>query len=474
MTWDALIGLIMLLVLLGAIFIGVPISFTLLFLAFTFGYIGMGATVFDLAYFQTIGMMKEELLAAVPLFIFMGFITEQAGLMERLFTAFRLLLAPVRGALFLVVILTATVFAMATGIVGAAVTVLGIMASPIMIKSGYDAKLSAGTITAGGTLGILIPPSVMLIVMGPVLGVSVADLYAAAFGPGFLLAGLYITYLMGRSLWNPKLGPPVPVEERVHSMGVMLREVLIGVVPLVGLITATLGSILAGLATPTEAAGIGTAGAILLAVAYRKFTLRGLQRALNSTMSTSSMVLLLAVTSNIFGAVFARLGTANWITTTLLSFELPPMLMLIMVLVLIFLLGWPFEWPAIILVFLPIFYPVVSALNIDMVWFGALTAVTLQTAFLSPPVAMSAYYLKQVVKEWSLTTIYSGMFQFMILQCICIGLVITYPQIALWFPETLQAAARAQKIPEEHQKIIDEQRKNAPSLEDDDWGRKKK
>ena len=181
--------------------------------------------VFDLAYFQTIGMMKEELLAAVPLFIFMGFITEQAGLMERLFTAFRLLLAPVRGALYLVVILTATVFAMATGIVGAAVTVLGIMAAPIMIKSGYDAKLSAGTITAGGTLGILIPPSVMLIVMGPVLGVSVADLYAAAFGPGFLLAGIYIVYLMGRSFLNPKLGPPVPMEERVHSLPAMLREV---------------------------------------------------------------------------------------------------------------------------------------------------------------------------------------------------------------------------------------------------------
>ena len=474
MTWDAFIGLVMLLVLLGAIFIGVPISFTLLFLAFTFGYIGMGATVFDLAYFQTIGMMKEELLAAVPLFIFMGFITEQAGLMERLFTAFRLLLAPIRGALYLVVILTATVFAMATGIVGAAVTVLGIMASPIMIKSGYDPKLSAGTITAGGTLGILIPPSVMLIVMGPVLGVSVADLYAAAFGPGFLLAGIYIVYLMGRSFINPKLGPPVPMEERVHSLRVMLREVVIGVVPLLGLIGATLGSILAGLATPTEAAGIGTAGAVLLALAYRKLSLAGLQRALNSTMSTSSMVLLLAVTSNIFGAVFARLGTANWITQTLLSFQLPPMLMLIMVLVLIFLLGWPFEWPAIILVFLPIFYPVVKALDIDMVWFGALTAVTLQTAFLSPPVAMSAYYLKQVVKEWSLATIYGGMFQFMILQVICIGLLIAFPQIALWFPETLQAAARAEKIPEEHQKIIDQQRKNTKSLEDDDWGSTKK
>jgi tripartite ATP-independent transporter DctM subunit len=315
---------------------------------------------------------------------------------------------------------------------------------------------------------------VMLIVMGPVLGVSVADLYASAFGPGFLLAGIYIVYLMSRSMWNPKLGPPVPMEERVHSMGAMLGEVAIGVLPLLGLIGATLGSILAGLATPTEAAGIGTVGAILLALIYRKLSLAGLQRALNSTMATSSMVLLLAVTSNIFGAVFARLGTANWITQTLLSFQLPPMLMLIAVLILIFLLGWPFEWPAIVLVFLPIFYPVVAALNIDMIWFGALTAVTLQTAFLSPPVAMSAYYLKQVVKEWSLATIYNGMFQFMVLQCICIGLILAFPQIALWFPQTLQAASRAQKIPEEHQKIIDQQRKNTKSLEDDDWGSTKK
>jgi len=424
MTGEAFLGLIMLLIMIGAIFIGFPISFTLLFLAFAFGYFGLGGhTVFNLAYFQTIGMMKEELLAAVPLFIFMGFIVEQAGLMERLFTAFRLLLAPVRGALYLVVILTATVFAMATGIVGAAVTVLGIMASPIMVKTGYDAQLSAGTITAGGTLGILIPPSVMLIVMGPVLGVSVADLYAAAFGPGFLLAGLYIAYLMIRSFINPKLGPPVPKEERVHSVPVILKEVVLGVLPLVGLIAATLGSILAGWATPTEASGIGALGAVILAIAYRKATLAGLKRALLSTMATSSMVLLLATTSNIFGAVFARLGTANWITESLLALSLPPTVMLIMVVILIFLLGWPFEWPAIILVFLPIFYPVVAALKFDLIWFGALVAVVLQTAFLSPPVAMSAYYLKQVVKDWSLATIYKGMFQFMILQVLAITLL---------------------------------------------------
>jgi tripartite ATP-independent transporter DctM subunit len=455
MSGDVLIGLVMLVVMIGAIFIGIQISFTLLFLALTFGYLSLGRVVFDLAYFQTIGMMKEELLAAVPLFIFMGFITEQAGLMERLFSALRMVLAPVRGSLFIVVILTSTVFAMATGIVGAAVTVLGIMAGPIMIKTHYDPVLSAGAITAGGTLGILIPPSVMLIVMGPVLGVSVADLYAAAFGPGFLLAGLYLVYLIVRSFINPRLGPPVPKEERVSDLYAILREVVIGVLPLALLIAATLGSILAGLATPTEASGVGALGALILAVCYRRLTYAGLKQAVISATTTSSMVLLLAVTSNIFGAVFARMGTADWVTGAMTSLPVPPIVMLAFVIILLFLLGWPFEWPAIILVFLPIFYPVVDALKpalsqsfgippeLFMVWFGALVAVTMQTAYLSPPVAMSAYYLKQVVKEWSLGTIYKGMFEFMVLQCIAIAVVMFVPSIATSFPQKLQAEARA-------------------------------
>jgi len=458
MSPDALLGLVMLVVMIFAIFIGFPISFTLLFLALAFGYLGLGQVVFSLAYFQTIGLMKEELLAAVPLFIFMGFITEQAGLMERLFVALRNLLAPIRGSLFAVVILTATIFAMATGIVGAAVTVLGIMASPIMVKTRYDGALSAGCITAGGTLGILIPPSVMLIVMGPVLGVSVAELYASAFGPGFLLAGIYLAYLLGRAFFNPKLGPPVPLEERVHSLPVMLREVAVGVVPLVCLIAAALGSILAGLATPTEAAGIGALGAMLLAAGYGKLSYTGIRKAVLSTTATSSMVLLLAMTSNIFGAVFSRLGTATWITDWMLALPLPPVAMLVVVIFLIFLLGWPFEWPAIVLVFLPIFYPVVDALkpalgaalgipaDFVMVWFGALVAVTLQTAFLSPPVAMSAYYLKQVVKDWSLATIYKGMFEFMVLQCIAIALIVVFPAIATKFPEQLREEARGVKV----------------------------
>jgi len=352
------------------------------------------------------------------------------------------------------------VFAMATGIVGAAVTVLGIMASPIMIKTGYDAKLAAGAITAGGTLGILIPPSVMLIVMGPVLGVSVADLYAAAFGPGFLLAGLYLVYLAGRAFINPKLGPPVPKEDRITDPVRIVREVVVGVLPLLGLIAATLGSILAGLATPTEAAGIGALGATILAACYGRLSYAGMQRAVVSATATSSMVLLLAVTSNIFGSVFARLGTANWITESLLALPFSPVFMLVLVLVLIFLLGWPFEWPAIILVFLPIFYPVMDGLkpalsqSLDiapdmlMVWFGTVVAVTLQTAYLSPPVAMSAYYLKQVVKEWSLATIYKGMFEFMVLQCIAIALCVIFPSIATWFPERLQHEARQIKTEE--------------------------
>jgi tripartite ATP-independent transporter DctM subunit len=437
MTGNELLGLGMLVLMIGVIFVGFPISFTLLFLGLVFGYVGLGSIVFDLAFFQIIGMMKEQTLAAVPLFIFMGYVVEQAGLMERLFRAFQIILAPVRGSLYLGVILTATIFAMATGIVGAAVTVLGIMAAPIMIKSGYSPRLSAGAIAAGGTLGILIPPSVMLVVMGPVINVSVARLYAAAFGPGFLLAGLYIAYLLGRSFLNPTLGPPVPEEERATSIAQIVREFVVGMVPLALLIAATLGTILAGVVTPTEAAAMGASGAIVLSIVYRRLTFGGLKTAMFNTMTTSSMVLFLAVASNVFGAIFARLGSAGVITSALTTLPVPPFATLLLVMALIFLLGWPFEWPAIIFVFLPIFHPVVAALHYDMVWFGALIAVNLQTAYLSPPVAMSAYYLKQVVPQWSLGTIYRGMADFMFIQVIALLLLMLFPEIALWFPRWL-------------------------------------
>jgi tripartite ATP-independent transporter DctM subunit len=282
----------------------------------------------------------------------------------------------------------------------------------------------------------------MLVVMGPVLGISVLQLYAAAFGPGFLLAGMYMVYTMVRSHLNPKLGPPVPKEERETSFKKILVECVVGLVPVTVLTIATLGVILAGITTSTEAAAMGAAGAVLLVVAYGRFTWQGLFAACQATLATTSMVLFLAVASNVFGAVFARLGTATWITNTLLAVPLPAWGTMSLLLFLIFLLGWPFEWPAIVLIFLPMLAPVATGLGYDMVWFGTIVAVVLQTAFLSPPVAMSAYYLKQVVKEWSLATIYRGMADFMVIQCLCVVLVLAFPQIAMWFPEWLEAGDR--------------------------------
>jgi tripartite ATP-independent transporter DctM subunit len=431
------LGLILLGALLAGIFIGFPIAFTLIVLSLVFGYIGFGDTVFYLMVFQTIGLMKEETLAAVPLFIFMGHVLEQAGLMERLFKAFQLILAPVRGSLYLGVLLTATLFATATGIIGASVTVMGLMAAPAMIKAGYDPKLSAGAITAGGTLGILIPPSVMLVVMGPVVGVSIIKLFAAAIVPGLILAGLYILYCMVRSFIDPKLGPPLPREQWAKSIGEVAREFAAGIVPMAVIMLAALGSIIFGLATPTEAAAMGAAGAVLLSLAYRRLSWRGVRQACMKTLETSSMVLFLAVASNVYGAVFTKLGTSTMIAEALLGLPVSPEVMLVLLMAVIFLLGWPLEWPAIVFIFLPIFLPVVTALKVDLVWFCTLVAVNLQTAFLSPPVAMAAYYLKAVAPKWELGQIYRGMLDFMVLQLVGLAIVFFFPQTALWLPEKL-------------------------------------
>ena len=445
MTFNEILGLIMLGSMVSFIFVGLPISFTLLFIALVFGGIGLGVNLtFNLTYLQIWGFMKDDILPAVPLFIFMGFMVEKAGLMQRLFESLRNILAPVPGSLYLAVLLTATVFAMATGIVGAAVTVLGLLAGPMMLKHGYDTKLSAGTIAAGGTLGILIPPSVMLVVMAPIMGVPVNHLYSAAIVPGFMLATLYIVYTLVRSMLNPSLGPPVPVDERITDVGKLAFEFFSGVVPLLVLIAATLGTILTGMATATEAASCGAVGATLLAIAYRKLTFAGLKEVSISTLTTSSMVLFLAVASSVFGAVFTKLGAAGLITGLVASLPIPDMGKILVIMGIIFLLGWPFEWPAIVLIFLPIFLPTVEALDVGLskqdmlLWFGVAVAVNMQTAFLSPPVAMSAYFLKNVVPQWSLGMIYRGMSQFMVVQVGALGLLLIWPEIVLWLPRLLR------------------------------------
>ena len=432
-----ILGFVLLGALLTGIFVGFPIAFTLIILGIVFGYIGIGPQVFYLMYFQTIGLMGEETLAAVPLFVFMGHMLEQAGLMERLFKSFQFIFARVRGSLFLGVLMTATVFATATGIIGASVTVIGLLAAPTMMKSRYDVAMSAGVITAGGCLGILIPPSVMLVILGPVLGVSVVRLFIAAVIPGLILSSLFIGYTLVRCYINPKLGPRLPPELRPTSHLQILREFFSGIVPLGMIIFASLGSIIAGLATPTEGAAMAATGSILLTAFYGKLNWTNLKGAALKTLQTSSMILFLAVASNIYGAVFARLGTATLITNSMLNLAVPPMVLIVILMVVIFILGWPLEWPAIVLIFVPIFYPVVQKLGFNLVWFATLVAVNLQTAFLSPPVAMAAYYLKGVAPDWDLTKIYRGMMEFMILQCVGLALLLFFPQLALWLPNLL-------------------------------------
>lgn len=495
------VGVIMIGVMLFAIFVGFPISFTLIFLGFVFGAWGFGGTlVFYLQTLQFNSVMLEQTLAAVPLFVFMGIVMEQAGLMERLFSSVQLMLSRTRGALYLAVLFVSTIFAAATGIVGASVTILGIMASKTMNQSGYDTKLAAGTITAGGTLGILIPPSIMLVVMGPVLEVPVTDLFAAAIIPGILLASLYAAYAMIRCWMNPGLGPILPVEKQpqtspyywleavavIFSIVVLFvlffmslsgalaglfplswliiplgwgllmllgakwvkkvkpggfyfsdlwYEFFIGLVPPSGLVAFSLGSILFGWATPTEGAGCGAMGAIILALAYRKLTFAKFYEALIKTLEITVLILFLVAASNFFGAVFSRLGTPTMLTEILLSLEISDTLILIVIMALIFLLGWPLEWVPIVLIIVPILIPALDKIGVNLTWFGILVAVNLQTAWLSPPVALSAYFLKGVVPSWDLADIYKGMLQFMVIQLLGLILVFVFPQLALWLPE---------------------------------------
>jgi tripartite ATP-independent transporter DctM subunit len=299
-------------------------------------------------------------------------------------------------------------------------------------------RLSAGVITAGGTLGILIPPSVMLIVRGAVFGVPASELFAAAVFPGLLLSGLYIVYALVRSHLNPALGPALPPEERAESFGIVVREVLLGIAPIVVVILATLGVILAGIATPTDAGAVGAFAVLVLTLIYRRMSWAGFKRAVFATLEVSCMILLLVAASNYFGAVFSRLGSANLIAESLLTLSFPPTVMLLLILGIIFVLGWPLEWVPIVLIVVPILLPLVTKLGIDLVWFCTLVAVCLQTAWLSPPVALSAYFLKGVVPDWQLKDIYAGMMQFMVLQIIGLLLVLAFPQIALWLPQLMR------------------------------------
>jgi tripartite ATP-independent transporter DctM subunit len=405
-----------------------------------FGYIGLGDRVFYLMTYQVFGAMMDTVLAAVAMFTFMGYVLESAGLMKRLFHAVQLICRGMHGSLYLATIFTATLFAAATGIVGASVTIIALMAAPVMMKAGYDQRLCAGTICAGGTLGILIPPSVMLVVMGPVLQVSVARLYAGALLPGLLLAGLYLAYTMFRVWRNPRLGPPLPASERNVSGAHLAREFALGLFPPAALILATLGSIVSGWATPTEGAAIGCVGALVVAACHRRLSWPMIKNATYRTAQTSSMVMILLVASTFMGSVFSALGTPTFIAKTLIAWNIPPDFLILAILAVCFVLGWPLEWVPIVVIIVPIFMPILTTMKVNMVWFSVLLAVTLQTCWLSPPVALSAYYLKGVMPRWDLAQIYRGMIPFMGLQWIAVLILYFFPQIILVLPNSIFGA----------------------------------
>ena len=432
------IGLIMLFSLFGAIIAGFPVAQTLMVVSFGFGYWALGSTTFNLFTLQSFGTMDEVTLAAIPLFVFMGYLLEQAGLMDRLFGSLQMAMANLRGSLYLAVISAATIFAAATGIVGASVTLIGLMAIPSMTRSGYDTRLSAGAITAGGTLGILIPPSIMLVVMGPQMKLNVLDLFAAALFPGLILSLLYIAYAMIRSYLKPELGPPLPEEERTLKGKAVAKEIVLGIVPPLVLILATLGSIVGGIATTTEGSAMGALGAFALAGITGNLNMKMMTSSLMATLSTTSMIMILVVASNFFGAVFSTAGSARFMADTLVDLNLHWGIMLFLILALIFVLAWPLEWVPIVLIFVPILLPVVDEYGFDKLWFAILVAVTLQTAWLSPPVALSAYFLKGVAPHWDLKDIYAGMMQFMGLQVVGLIIVVLFPAVALWLPEVIQ------------------------------------
>lgn len=611
-------GLLMLSLVVVAIMLGFPTAFTLMGMGMIFTFIAYSFADPSLALNNTLSLMVQrayavmtnDVLISIPLFVFMGYLVERANLIEKLFRSLHLALVRLPGSLAIATIVTCAIFATATGIVGAVVTLMGLLALPAMLKAGYDARVSAGCITAGGCLGILIPPSVLLIVYGATAGVSVVQLYAGAFFPGLMLAGLYIGYVMILAKFKPKLMPPLSLEERkvplpmsytelgekisqkvipailialkgkrnLHVRPIeLLQSLLIALLPLLVfaiftgsiykvvtapvdsgadvelmqmgdagsgsseestsglslppgteeessgglslppgaeeekpeaapgapmmsadeakaaeaaaakaleprdapmwfwvmtaifaamlaiyyllltwvrleifkmllgsffplaiLIMFVLGSIVFGLATPTEAAAIGAIGGVILAAAYKQLNIRVIRESVFLTAKTGAMVCWLFVGSSIFSAAFALLGGQTLVENWVLSLGLSPMEFLILAQIIIFLLGWPLEWTEIIVIFMPIFVPLLDNFGIDPLFFGLLVALNLQTAFLSPPVAMSAFYLKGVAPPHvTLNQIFAGMLPFMGIQILAIVLLYTFPAIGLWLPEVL-------------------------------------
>ena len=443
------IAILMMSLFLFAVLLGFPIAFTLLAMGVGFGYYAyfdparmdhmFDNRIFSLLVSNTYTIMDNTVLTAVPLFLFMGYLVERAGIVAKLFFAIRLASHRLPASMAVAALVTCALFSTATGIIGAVVTLMGLLAWPAMVKAGYDKKFASGVICSGGCLGILIPPSIMLIVYAVIAQLSPLRLFAAAIFPGLMLAGLYILYVIIRAYFNPSLAPK-PAAEEIPPRAEILKEVLVSFVPLFSLIILVLGTILGGLATPAEAAAVGAFGALILSYFYKTLKWKNFKESVFLTAKTSAMIMWLFVGSWTFASVFSYLGGHEVFEHFFKSMDIQPWQFLVITQIIIFLLGWPLEWTEILIIFVPIFLPLVEFFGVNPYFFAMLIALNLQTSFLTPPMAMSAYYLKGVQsKNVELMQIFRGIMPFLGIVIFAMVLMYMFPGIALWLPDTLFA-----------------------------------
>ena len=439
---DPQVAIFMLSTFIFLVLLGFPIAFTLVSMGVGFGYYAyfqadnlLNNQIFYLLNQNTYSVMESDILVAIPLFLFMGYVVERANIVNRLFFSLQLATRHLPGSMAVAALATCAIFATASGIIGAVVTLMGLLAFPAMVKANYHRGFASGVICAGGTLGILIPPSIMLIVYAAIAELSVLRLYAAAIIPGFLLAGFYMIYVVGRAYFNPSIAPK-PLEEEVPSTRVIIIQLLTSFVPLSLLILAVLGSILLGLATPAEAAAIGAFGGLFLAFCYKALNWKTLKESIFLTAKTTAMVCWLFVGSWTFASVFSYLGGHTVVEHWIVGMNLEPWQFLVMAQLIIFLLGWPLEWTEILIIFVPIFLPMLDTFGVNPYFFAMLVALNLQTSFLTPPMAMAAYYLKGVVGDAiELIEIFKSIMPYLFIVIFTMVLMYNFPGIALFLPD---------------------------------------
>lgn len=419
---------------------GHPLAFVLGGVGFLFGYIGWGPQVINIFVSRTFGVMNNYTLVAIPLFTLMANLLARSQIADGLFESLRYLLGRLRGGIALAIIVVSTVFAATTGVVGASVVTMGLLGIPVLLKYGYNKELSTGVVAAGGTLGILIPPSIMLVIMGAQSQVSVGDLFKATLIPGLLLAASYCVYVLFICWKNPDYGPALSAEEAA-AMPIRKRitGALVNLIPPMILVMAVLGSIFSGVATPTEASGVGAFVALLMTFAYRKFSMQMLSESVYDTAKTTAMVMIILVGATAFSSMFMTLGGDQAIQNFVQSLGLNKWGVFIIMMAVTFLLGMFIDWIGIVMIVFPIFLPLIQLYDFEMLWVVTCIALMLQTSFLTPPFGYSLFYVKGIVPDGiSLGTIYRGVIPFVIIIVVVIVLVAIFPELVLWLPSILK------------------------------------